>query len=158
MTITPRRPALLEGYDNETHALLHITTTEGMGQPKRDKVLNLAITSDRSGSINGLPLQEAKKAAVMTVERLSAEDRIAIITYDNEAGVIVPSTFCVDRRFIIDRILKNELGGQTALHYGWLASAAEVARYKTPKSLNRVLLLSDGNANVGLRNLTPIKP
>ena len=91
MTITPQRPALLEGYDNETHALLQITTTEGMEQPKRDKVLNLAIAIDRSGSMNGQPLREAKKAAVMMVERLSAEDRIAIITYDSEADVIVPS-------------------------------------------------------------------
>ena len=47
--------------------------------------------------MDGQPLDEAKKAAIMMVERMSAEDRVAVVTYDSEAQVIVPSTLCVDR-------------------------------------------------------------
>lgn len=157
MTITPQRPALLEGYDNETHALLQITADEGLTLPTREKSLNLAIVIDRSGSMDGRPLDEAKKAAIMMVERMSAEDRVAIVTYDSEAQVIVPSTLCVDRQSIIERIRQITSGGTTALHDGWLLGAEEVARQKTPTSLNRVLLLSDGNANVGLQDVDAIK-
>ena len=157
MTITPQRPALLEGYDNETHALLQITADEGLTLPTREKSLNLAIVIDRSGSMDGRPLDEAKKAAIMMVERMSAEDRVAVVTYDSEAQVIVPSALCVDRQSIIERIRQVTCGGTTALHDGWLLGAEEVARQKTPTSLNRVLLLSDGNANVGLQDVDSIK-
>ena len=157
MTITPQRPALLEGYDNETHALLQITADKGLTLPTREKSLNLAIVIDRSGSMDGRPLDEAKKAAIMMVERMSAEDRVAVVTYDSEAQVIVPSTLCVDRQSIIERIRQVTSGGTTALHDGWLLGAEEVARQKTPTSLNRVLLLSDGNANVGLQDVDAIK-
>ena len=157
MTITPQRPALLEGYDNETHALLQITADEGLTLPTREKSLNLAIVIDRSGSMDGRPLDEAKKAAIMMVQRMSAEDRVAVVTYDSEARVIVPSTLCVDRQSIIERIRQVTSGGTTALHDGWLLGAEEVARQKTSTSLNRVLLLSDGNANVGLQDVDAIK-
>ena len=40
----------------------------------------------------------------------------------------------------------------TDLHAGWLLGAEEVARYRTDRSINRVLLLSDGMANKGLTN------
>ena len=157
MTITPQRPALLEGYDNETHALLQITAGEGLTPQTREKSLNLAIVIDRSGSMDGKPLDEAKKAAIMMVERLSGEDRVSVVTYHSDAEVLVPSTLCVDRQSIIERIRSITTGGMTALHSGWLMGAEEVARYKTSASLNRVLLLSDGNANVGLQDLDEIK-
>ncbi len=51
---------------------------------------------------------------------------------------------------------RSPLAAQT-LHDGWLLGAEEVARQKTPTSLNRVLLLSDGNANVGLQDVDAIK-
>ena len=42
------------------------------------------------------------------------------------------------------------MGGSTNLHGGWLLGAEEIAKYKNNKSINRVLLLSDGNANQGV--------
>ncbi len=45
----------------------------------------------------------------------------------------------------------------TALHEGWLMGAEEVAKNKTPNSINRVLLLSDGNANIGIDDIDELK-
>ena len=71
--------------------------------------------------------------------------------------MIVLSTYCENKQHIISQITEISTSGMTALHAGWLMGAEEVAKYKTEKSLNRVLLLSDGNANVGLTSTEQIK-
>ena len=123
MTITPQRPALLQGYDNETYALLQITADDGLTLPTRKKSLNLAIVIDRSGSMGGRPLHEAQKAAIMMIQKMSAEDRVAVIVYNHSAEVLVPSTSCSDSQLIIERIGQISAGGSTALHSGWLLGA-----------------------------------
>ncbi len=155
--ITPQRSALLKGFDNEFHALLQVNADEQASNSERSKSLNLAIVIDRSGSMSGQPLNEAKACAIMMVEQMHADDRIAIVTYDNEAELVVPSTQCASKQEIISSIRMISEGGMTALHAGWLMGAKEVAKYKTENSLNRVLLLSDGNANQGLTDIGQIK-
>ena len=56
----------------------------------------------------------------------------------------------VDKTNIIRAINSIQVGGATNLHGGWLMGAEQVALKKSNKSINRVLLLSDGNANAGL--------
>ena len=157
LKITPQRPALLKGFDNEFYALLQVNADEQAHKSERSKSLNLAIVIDRSGSMSGQPLDEAKACAIMMVEQMHANDRIAVVTYDNEAELVVPSTQCLHKQEIISRIRMISEGGMTALHAGWLMGAEEVAKYKTENSLNRVLLLSDGNANQGLTDIDQIK-
>ncbi len=155
--ITPQREALLRGFDNEFHALLRVNAEDLPNLQETKNNLNLAIVIDRSGSMSGQPLDEAKRSAIMMVEQMHSTDRVSIVTYDNIAELVLPSTLCSDRQGIIERIRNIQSGGMTALHAGWLMGAEEVARHKTLNSLNRVLLLSDGNANEGLVDPVEIK-
>lgn len=150
LKLTPQKPALLQGYDNEFHVLLQITADPNVRVPDRSKSLNLSLVIDRSGSMAGQPLYEAKSAASMMIECMTPNDRISVVTYDSKAEVVVPSTFCSNKSDIIRAIQQIRDGGTTALHEGWLLGAEQIARFKSGKSINRVLLLSDGNANVGL--------
>ena len=155
--ITPQRDALLRGFDNEFHALVQVKADENIAENKKENTLNLAIVIDCSGSMQGKPLQEAKRSAMMMVDLMQSTDRVAIIAYDSSASLIVPSTLCVDKQTIKTRISTLESRGLTALHEGWLMGSEEVARHTTSKSLNRVLLLSDGNANRGISDISKIK-
>ena len=72
------------------------------------------------------------------------------MTFDDEVTVVMPSTPVRDPQAFIAAINTIHSGGSTALFDGWLAGAEQVARHLDPTALNRVLLLSDGQANHGL--------
>jgi Ca-activated chloride channel homolog len=118
--------------------------------------LNLALVIDRSGSMAGSKLSYARKAARFLAAELSERDRLAIVTFDGEVQVLVPSMPVRDPLAFISAINTIHSGGCTALFDGWLAGATQVAGQLDPQGLNRVLLLSDGQANEGLTDAAAI--
>ena len=125
-----------------------------MGRPRPP--LNLALVIDRSGSMAGSKLSYARKAARFLAGELTAADRLAIVTFDDEVNVLVPSQPVRDPLTFISAINTIQAGGCTALFDGWLAGATQVAQQLDPTALNRVLLLSDGQANEGLTDAAAI--
>ena len=104
LTLKPQRNALLKGWDNELYALLQLSHKGKVNTRSNSKPLNLSIVLDRSGSMSGQPLEEAKKAAIMMIENLRESDKISIITFDSIVQTVVPSTSLSDRRSIINSI------------------------------------------------------
>ena len=92
----------------------------------------------------------------MIIERLRKNDTISVVAYDDDVELVVPSTKCINKHNIINALNNIHLGGMTNLHGGWLLGAEQVALTKSNTSINRVLLLSDGNANAGLTNAEDI--
>lgn len=111
--------------------------------------LNVAIVLDRSGSMSGEKIEQAKKAAAAAVELMKADDIVSIIAYDTEVERLVPATKRGDGKEIIEKISKLEPGGTTALYAGTQAGGDEVKKFLDQEKINRVILLSDGLANVG---------
>jgi Ca-activated chloride channel family protein len=111
--------------------------------------VNTAIVLDRSGSMAGSKLDHAKQAAIAAVERLSADDIVAVVAYDDEVRTLVPATRASDRREIVRAIQALTAGNRTALYAGVSRGAHEVRKFLAPERVNRVVLLSDGLANVG---------
>jgi Ca-activated chloride channel family protein len=118
--------------------------------------LNLALVIDRSGSMDGEKLSHSRNAARLLVRGLTAQDRLAIVTFDQEATVVVPSRQIDNPGPFFHAIDTIESGGTTALFAGWLAGARQVAEHLLPEGFNRVLLLSDGDANEGLTEAAAI--
>ena len=69
--------------------------------------------------------------------------------FDQTVDVLVPAQPVADPNLFADLIRRVNARGSTALHAGVLAGATEVRKFKEPRRLNRVVLLSDGQANVG---------
>lgn len=111
--------------------------------------VNVAFVIDRSGSMQGMPIAQAREAAIMAANRLLPTDIASVVIFDNRIDVLVPAQPVADPAHFADLIRQVGARGSTAIHGGVLAGAAEVAKNRDPRRLNRVVLLSDGQANVG---------
>jgi Ca-activated chloride channel family protein len=118
---------------------------------KKQKVapINVALVIDKSGSMGGEKIRRAKDAAIMAVERLRKNDIISIVTYDHHADVLLPATKATDQGKIIAAINRLRAGGSSALYAGVEKAAKEVCKFFDRKRVNRIVLVSDGLANVG---------
>ncbi|MCP4174075.1 MAG: VWA domain-containing protein [Fuerstiella sp.] len=116
---------------------------------RRRAGVNLAIVMDKSGSMQGEKIKRAREAAIDAIKLLSPDDIVSIITYDSTVNVLVPSTKLTDKQAVITAINGIASGGNTALFAGVSKGAAEVRKFLDRERVNRVILLSDGLANVG---------
>ncbi len=114
--------------------------------------MNLALVLDRSGSMQGAKIEKAKQAACVAIDHLSDNDYFSLVTFDNDTDVLLPPARVGGLRERDDlkaRIDRIRPGGGTAIHAGVSVGAQQVRRYLEKEFVNRVVLLSDGLANVG---------
>ena len=111
--------------------------------------VNVAFVIDRSGSMSGLRIIQAREAAIMAINRLRPNDIAAVVIFDHSVDVLAPAQPVTDPDVFAQLIRRVVVRGNTAIYSGVLAGAAEVRKFKESRRLNRVVLLSDGQANVG---------
>ncbi len=138
--------------DSTSSCYLRVSINVGKDAPQSRRLpLNLALVLDRSGSMSGSKLDKARDAAAYCVRQLGADDQVAVVTYDDTVQIVGPARAMSERakRQLIDSIRHIRSGGNTNLAGGWLTGAQEVADH-TDGRLARVILLTDGLANVGM--------
>ncbi len=123
-----------------------ITQTE----PQQRRPLNLSIVIDRSGSMIGQPLKQAINAAHLLVEQMTAEDTLSVVVYDDKVDTIFEPQLVKNKDIIYTVLSKIRAGGCTNLSGGWLRGCEHVQTHHAANKINRVLLLTDGQANVGI--------
>lgn len=114
--------------------------------------LNIGLVVDRSGSMAGQKLANAREAASRLVSRLRDGDRIAIVTYGSDVTVLVPSTEISEdtRSRILGAISTITDRGGTFLSGGLERGREEALKFNRQGMVNRVILISDGQANEGI--------
>lgn len=112
--------------------------------------LNLAAVVDRSGSMAGAALYFTKQALRFLVDQVAEADRLAIVTYDDEVRVPLASQPVAHKdavKLLVDGITA---GGTTNLSGGLAAGMQQIRPHSGPDRVSRVLLMTDGLANVGV--------
>jgi Ca-activated chloride channel family protein len=114
--------------------------------------LSLAIIIDRSGSMHGPPIANARAAALSMLRQLDARDAFSVIAYSSTARTVVAMVPASEANKAAARAAIETIDddGGTCISCGLAAAAAEVARSPVAGGLRRLLLISDGQANEGI--------
>ena len=143
------RPLLDQG-DGERKVVIKIEVEGNAVAQKKRTPLNLAIVLDRSGSMSGSKLEQAKQAAALLVDELDQDDVLSIVLYESEIQVVRSAARVGDQHREIKRLIERiETGGSTALYGGVEEGSRQLREFLSKERINRVMLLSDGIANVG---------
>ncbi len=135
--------------DAPQRAVIKITL-DAPPPPKQSRPpVNLAVVLDRSGSMGGAKLEKAKEAAIEALRRLDERDIFSLVVYDTQVETLVPAQSAANTEWIEGRIRELRAGSSTALFGGVSQGAAELRKNLDRKYVHRLILLSDGLANVG---------
>jgi Ca-activated chloride channel homolog len=110
--------------------------------------LNLCLILDRSGSMDGQPMETVKRAAQKLVEKLAPGDRISVVSFSHKAQVLVENQVITDPMLIQQQISRLEASGGTAIDEGLRLGIAETAKGKKD-AVSQMFLLTDGENEHG---------
>jgi Ca-activated chloride channel family protein len=156
--------SISKGARGETYLFASVTASDqaaaAASSASAAAPLNLAIVVDRSGSMKGERIANAMNAAVAAVERMREGDSVTVVSFDTSASVVVPPTrISSSSRSSIESAIRGiRLGGDTCISCGLEEGMQQLALTSLGGDrINRMLLLSDGATNAGIRDMSGIR-
>lgn len=139
--------------DDQVSVLLELEAPQGATDDRAPS--SLVVVLDRSGSMDGPPLEGAKRALAALVQRLDPTDNFGLVTFDDSAQLVVPAGPLTDKQAVRDRINGIESGGMTDLSAGYLRGLRELRgalRAADTAAGGTLLVISDGHVNSGIKD------
>ena len=145
----------------ETFLLAQVAAAEDKaGTASAASPMNLALVIDRSGSMKGDRIANAMNAAVLAIERLRDGDSVTLVAFDSSAQVVVPPTRVSSQtRASMEAAVRNiRLGGDTCISCGMLEGMQQLQQTSlSGDRVNRMILLSDGATNSGIKDVPGLR-
>ncbi|MFW2366546.1 MAG: vWA domain-containing protein [Desulforhopalus sp.] len=114
--------------------------------------VDMVVVLDRSGSMNGQKINDAKSAVINLLNRLTPKDRISLITYSNGVEILAPLMYVNNssRENLTALVHRIGSGGGTNLGGGLNSGIATLMQESGTNRQQKVILISDGLANHGI--------
>ncbi len=104
--------------------------------------ISLCIAVDRSGSMRGEKIKQAVEAAVAAAEALTPEDRVSVVAFGDDAGVLLAPVAAGNPSIVRRELSGLAAAGRTSMFAGLTVAAALLERERAP--IRHLLLISDG--------------
>ena len=141
-------PAVHTGETHQVTARVLLRPSGAAGKGRAP--IAAALVIDKSGSMQESgKIENAKRGAIEALKSLGARDIASVIAYDTKAYVLTHARPVNEMEDFAKSISRLEAGGNTALYDGVKLGAREIERYLESGYIPRIILLSDGLANVG---------
>lgn len=141
---------------NRQHLLTQISATGAGVSTGRRLPVNIALVVDRSGSMEGEPLEYVKRACSYVVDMLTPDDVLTIVTFEEQVDVLMPARRVTDPNLIKQHIARITAGNTTNLFDGLYMAGMQVAQTPLDGYVSRILLLTDGEPTAGLKDFSSI--
>ena len=113
--------------------------------------VRIGFVLDRSGSMQGDPIRNARKAILDGIDMLSGRDEFAVVAFDDRVETPIPLSGVLEGRRSAKTVIPTiEARANTNLCDGYLNGAQEVGGDADGDMIRRVILISDGHANSGV--------
>lgn len=118
--------------------------------------LNLGLVIDRSGSMEGPPLDYVKQACAHVVDMLTPDDVLSIVTFEQNVDVLMPPQRVSNKQMIKDGIALIQAGNTTNLYDGMRLGFQQVIAGEQPGRATRLVVLTDGDPTEGIKDFQSI--
>lgn len=143
---------------NEEHYLLGIALQAKAEDPANVPARNLTFLIDVSGSMDSEEkLGLVKHGLTKLVEHLRPQDRVAIVVYAGAAGLVLRPTSGDKKKRILSSLKRLDAGGSTAGGAGIKLAYKVASQHFEPGSINRIIIATDGDFNVGVSSRVGLK-
>lgn len=150
-TITAGRDATMANGPAREPFLVDLIAGGSAGMGMRTP-MNLCLVIDRSGSMEGPPLEYAKAACAYVVDLLSPDDVLSIVTFEEVVDLLMPPQKVTNRQLVKDGIQRIVPGNTTNLHGGISLAMQQLAQTVDPSRATRMIVLSDGDPTAGIKD------
>lgn len=160
-TVYPGRTATMANGPAREQFLIEIEARRDPGLPgisagTQRTPLNLCLVLDRSGSMEGPPLEYAKQACQYVVDLLGPNDILSIVTFEEVVNVLMPPQRVTVKEPIKAGIAAISAGNTTDLYGGIAQGLNQVVISNEPGRATRLVILSDGDPTTGIKDFASL--
>ncbi len=149
--VIPGRKYVLANAPAREQVLLEFHTSDAVPQGLRPP-LNICLVIDRSGSMEGEPLEYVKRACSYVVDLLNPNDVLSIVTFEENVDVLMPPRRVANKELIKQHIQRLEPGNTTNIYDGMALGTQQILSAQEQGRVSRMLLFTDGEPTTGIKD------